>query len=439
MLACEPDLVPSDLRHAAIARELPHRARHPSEARRVALLAVVEQHLEPDADAEERHAVVADTRRQRVGEPLLLERGQRGPRGADAGQDQAFRPADRLRRADEAARQTEVLERVHHTRRVPRPVVDHVDHARPSVVNRLNWTRRCSDDSRDAVPPPHCPSSRRAARAGRLSAVGRRAGLAGRAGAGHVAPRRRSSSSRTTGRTRPRASRTASQGASLEQLAQMFVDEGNRYLVRGDVAFAQSIVETGWFNFPDYGIVKPGEQQLRGHRRVRLVRQRLPVQQRAERRPGADPAPPELRRRQLAHDHDSRSSGTRALGQQPGDRGVQLRPLLREGARAALEQHGERQLGQRAELRAGRAARLQRHAHLQRATGPVPARCLALRPAHRGRAVSGGAAPTGPRDRGDAVRRLLRVERRRQRERVQRRTRARPSRPSTGISRATSR
>src|SRR3954447_26230941 len=46
-------------------------------------------------------------------------------------------------------------------------------------------------------------------------------------------------------------------GASLEQLAQAFVDEGNRYLVRGDVAFAQSILETGWFNFPDNGIVRP--------------------------------------------------------------------------------------------------------------------------------------------------------------------------------------
>lgn len=41
------------------------------------------------------------------------------------------------------------------------------------------------------------------------------------------------------------------QGVSLEQLAQMFVDEGNRYQVRGDIAFAQAILETGWFNYPD--------------------------------------------------------------------------------------------------------------------------------------------------------------------------------------------
>ena len=44
----------------------------------------------------------------------------------------------------------------------------------------------------------------------------------------------------------------------------MFVDEGNRYLVRGDIAFAQSIVETGWFNFPDYGIVKPQNNNFAG-------------------------------------------------------------------------------------------------------------------------------------------------------------------------------
>jgi hypothetical protein len=54
------------------------------------------------------------------------------------------------------------------------------------------------------------------------------------------------------------------QGATLQQLAQMFVDEGKRYAVRGDVAFAQSIVETAWFNFPDYGIVKPSNNNFSG-------------------------------------------------------------------------------------------------------------------------------------------------------------------------------
>src|SRR5438105_1442965 len=40
-------------------------------------------------------------------------------------------------------------------------------------------------------------------------------------------------------------------GATLQQLANLFVTEGNRYNVRGDIAFAQSIVETAWFYYPD--------------------------------------------------------------------------------------------------------------------------------------------------------------------------------------------
>lgn len=36
---------------------------------------------------------------------------------------------------------------------------------------------------------------------------------------------------------------------SLDTLAQLFVDEGAIEGVRGDIAFVQSIVETGWFRF----------------------------------------------------------------------------------------------------------------------------------------------------------------------------------------------
>jgi hypothetical protein len=53
-------------------------------------------------------------------------------------------------------------------------------------------------------------------------------------------------------------------GASLSDLAQMFVTEGNRYNVRGDIAFAQSIVETAWFNFPDYGMVRTYNNNFAG-------------------------------------------------------------------------------------------------------------------------------------------------------------------------------
>jgi hypothetical protein len=35
------------------------------------------------------------------------------------------------------------------------------------------------------------------------------------------------------------------------QMAQVFLDEGAMVQVRGDLAFAQSILETGWFGWPN--------------------------------------------------------------------------------------------------------------------------------------------------------------------------------------------
>jgi hypothetical protein len=52
--------------------------------------------------------------------------------------------------------------------------------------------------------------------------------------------------------------------ATLEELATLFVTEGNRYNVRGDIAFAQSVVETAWFNYPDYGQVRPWNNNFSG-------------------------------------------------------------------------------------------------------------------------------------------------------------------------------
>jgi hypothetical protein len=38
------------------------------------------------------------------------------------------------------------------------------------------------------------------------------------------------------------------------QMAQIYIDEGNAARVRGDIAFCQSILETGWFSWPgSYG------------------------------------------------------------------------------------------------------------------------------------------------------------------------------------------
>jgi len=41
----------------------------------------------------------------------------------------------------------------------------------------------------------------------------------------------------------------------LEELAAIFIEEGTAYGVRADLAWAQSLVETGWLRYPDYGQV----------------------------------------------------------------------------------------------------------------------------------------------------------------------------------------
>ena len=43
----------------------------------------------------------------------------------------------------------------------------------------------------------------------------------------------------------------------VHALAQIFIDEGHTENVRGDIAFVQSVIETGWFVFPDAGQIRP--------------------------------------------------------------------------------------------------------------------------------------------------------------------------------------
>ena len=135
----------------------------------------------------------------------------------------------------------------------------------------------------------------------------------------------------------------------------MFVTEGNRYNVRGDIAFAQSIVETAWFNYPDYGLVRPTDNNFAGIGAcdscgngfeftsalsgVRAQLQLLRNYADASSSVANDPGP----------------AGARALGQHPGNGELQLRSLLRQGSCAALERHGQRQLGHRTRLRDRRA------------------------------------------------------------------------------------
>jgi hypothetical protein len=50
----------------------------------------------------------------------------------------------------------------------------------------------------------------------------------------------------------------------IEELATYYIEEGNRYGIRGDVAWAQSILETAGFHLPDYGQVAGGDNNFAG-------------------------------------------------------------------------------------------------------------------------------------------------------------------------------
>jgi hypothetical protein len=51
---------------------------------------------------------------------------------------------------------------------------------------------------------------------------------------------------------------------SIEELAQLYVEEGAAFGVRADMAWTQAIVETGWFTYPDGGLVKPANNNFAG-------------------------------------------------------------------------------------------------------------------------------------------------------------------------------
>ena len=356
-----------------------------------------------------------------------LERGERGAGRADAGEDRGARDRPTASGVPTSRHgEPEVLERVDDTRCVSRAVVDDVDHARPRVANRPNLSSSSSVSPMILAGCASCPlpSTRTSCSA---VALARRSRSAAVPAVGRRTRARRGCRSSGVSRLTPsqlvayyRAHAPASlpyrvPSASLEQLAQMFVDEGNRYYVRGDIAFAQSIVETGWFNFPDYGMVQPANNNFAGIGACDSCGERLPVRERAERCARADPAAPQLRRHRLAHrPHIPDPPVPELWGSTPATADVQLRPLLRQGSRAALEQHGQRQLGRLARLRAASCC-----ASTTRCSSPA-ANPVSARPTSCSSApltevgpCPVGLAPAGACHRGDAERRLLRAERRR--------------------------
>ena len=183
------------------------------------------------------------------------------------------------------------------------------------------------------------------ARARRVPSVRRRTRVAGGSGTRALAPHRRPSWSSWYRAKAPSTLPYRATGASLEQLAELFVTEGNRYHVRGDIAFAQSIVETAWFNFPDYGLVRPHNNNFSGigacdscpggfqfssalagvRAQIQLLRNYADIDSRT--------------------DYHPRSAGAGAVGEQPGDRRLQLRQLLPKGHAPLWNKMGNGTLG----------------------------------------------------------------------------------------------
>ena len=365
-----------------------------------------------------------------------LERVDGGPGRADAGEDDAVDGVDVGRRSStRRAGEAEVLERVQHARRVARPVVDRPRSCPAQGSERLTVGSRCNR-SRSGPEPPivsvmrpiRAPlrRSRRRSRAlllvpcccsrsaRRLPAATAPAppppsdgapGLGRGPGDGSVAPHRRPAR-RVLPASAPRPRRTAPPARRCSSSRQMFVTEGNRYNVRGDIAFAQSIVETGVVQLPRLRDGAPVQQQLRRHRRVRLVRQRLPVQQRARRRA-----------RRSSSSSATTPTATRApatipdppvpelWGSTPATAAYNFDHYFAKGDAPLWNNMGNGNWATAPELRDRRAAAsTTRCSPYSGAARPVPARRPALRCAHRGRSVPGEPAPARPCDRHDAVR-----------------------------------
>ena len=125
--------VPSDLRNlertaVESCRKAHHAARDDAEATRVVLLAAIQQHLDPDADAEERLAGADDVVAQHLVESERAQVFHRRARRADAGQDHAVGGAHALGAVGDLAGMAEMLQRACDAGQIARLVIDDCDH-----------------------------------------------------------------------------------------------------------------------------------------------------------------------------------------------------------------------------------------------------------------------------------------------------------------------
>jgi hypothetical protein len=87
-------------------------------------IAAGEEHLHPDADAQERLAI-GDDRADRAVEPALAQRVHRGPERAVAGQDRGVGAHDAAGIIGQVERRAAPFQRRHERADVPAAVVDH--------------------------------------------------------------------------------------------------------------------------------------------------------------------------------------------------------------------------------------------------------------------------------------------------------------------------
>jgi hypothetical protein len=188
------------------------------------------------------------------------------------------------------------------------------------------------------------------------------------------------------------ASPRLSGGMSIDELAQIYVDEGTAENVRADFAFAQSYIETGGFraggsdnNFSGLGACDSCSGETR-----------FPTARDGGARP--DPAPPQLRRSPIDCVRPAQPAVAVLVWLRPVDGGEELRHVLCEGVGADVADDGPRQLGDRPELCGEGHRRLQPHDPVaRRLTRCVPQpRSARFRYASaRGRSRAAGRAPRG--------------------------------------------
>jgi hypothetical protein len=134
MRALLMDAIPSDLRNlerASVDRgwKFHHATRNDAEAVYAAIFgAVIEQHLDADADAKEGGAGFRNIVAQAFLEAERAEVFHRGTRRADARQDDAIGGANLLRAIGDLTSMAEVGESAGHTGKVSRLIVDDSDH-----------------------------------------------------------------------------------------------------------------------------------------------------------------------------------------------------------------------------------------------------------------------------------------------------------------------